>query len=380
MHVGLLQSNLLVVKEHTGDNELEGHDSRALLTMRTEGRRRKGSIFSSAKKYIKKAKDGAEKAATSAINGLKAASRTQGFLPNCLKNGNIVDCVKDELSSSADWIKNRASALQTGLDNLMTCPAYSSLGKSFKDLVKDVKCTSTTSMTYPTGIKTDWEPAVTTASKKICTGIGGLNTDILKNLQSTFAQCAEDLYNGVATGISAANAAISANCKCKADFGIYFGATISVAAGVSGSIATGFIVGCDGCNFKFKPWWSFFGGVTSNVAADAGLMVGVSSTWGAFWGQALVQAASAGPNVVAANVGVGISLPQLSIQTSTQEVSKKVCVSGQCITVKKSLGGVPSGITFTPPEFGTVDFAITGGVSILPVDASSGFATCYAID
>lgn len=360
--------------------EISGESSeRSLLSFRETGRRRKGggNIVNSAKKWIKSATKKAKSAVDSAIGKLKDESRTKGLLPSCMRDGKLASCVN--LGSSASKIQKNALAAQKGLYSLKDCAAYASIKSSLKSIVAGVKCTTKTTLKYPTGVKTSWTPSVTMSSQDICTNVGGLNTNALKGVVSTFSTCAAGMFNAAAAELGSLTG-IASGCACEADFGIYFGATVSAAAGVSGSISTGIIAGCDGCNFKFKPWWSWFGGTTSNVAVDGGFMVGVALTWDSFWGQALVLAASAGPNVVAANVGVGLSLPSLGFKTSTQKIEKKVCVSGKCVTIKKSLGGVPSGVNYEASQVGTVDFAITGGVSIIPVDVTSGFAVCYAIE
>lgn len=148
------------------------------------------------------------------------------------------------------------------------------------------------------------------------------------------------------------------------------------------SLSAGFLVGCDGCNFKFSPFWSWYVGVTSNYAADIGGFLGFAITWDSFWGQALVVGASAGTPFGGADVtlGLGISLPSLEIYTETVTVdSGSLCVFDMCVELSVDIDNVPSGFDYTLPEFGTFDIGFAFGVGIMPVDVSAGFAECSEI-
>lgn len=279
---------------------------------------------------------------------------------------------------STKSLANKVKALEKGWTKMREIFSKSELA-SWKKIVDVSTCSKTVPIKYPSGVKTSWPPKIRTKSKDICVGMKGLNMDVLSSIYKKWVAKAPEIYNAVAEEVSDSKEKIADGCNCKANFGVYFGAGVSAAAVAGGAISAGFIVGCDGCKFKFKPFWSWFAGVWSNVEADAGGILGYASKWDAFWGEALVNGASAGPNVVAANVGIGITLPKIKISTRSYKVEKKVCAFGECVKVSQRIGGVPNNVDFTPPKFATVDFAITAGASVLPIDVTSGFATTYEI-
>lgn len=302
---------------------------------------------------------------------IKDPSTFKQLLPNCLKDaGSVRDC-QDIPSTS--FISTRVNALWNAMNDLKDC--FQSI--EMTNLIKNIGCSGSTPITYPTSVKMSWKPEVNTNTLNVCSGISGLNLDKLKSIAASARTCSKPIYNNISNAILSVTG--SGDCECRANFGIYFGAGVSAAAQYSAGLATGFIVGCDGCKFRFKGWWAWQAGLTSNLAVDAALLVGYAQTWDVFWGYANAVEVSIGPNVIAANVGVGLTLPEVIIDYEDKKVDKTVCVSGQCASSSKTVNA-PKDVSFAGPEFATIEFAVSAGIGILPVDATLGFEGCYQLD
>jgi hypothetical protein len=335
--MSLLQSK--VVSE-ANKEEMVADETRALLTHR-EGRRRKGGgigkVVKKASKSVSKtvssvaktvesgasqALAAAEKAVNNAVNKLKDPSTFKKLLPSCLTSGDIITGCGNMPSTS--FMQKIDVALETSLKDIAKCFGLKALGK----VVKDMKCKSSTKIEYPKGIDFNWPPKVEMDSVSLCTEISGLNSDTLKDLGDSAQKCGLKIYKTISKSIGSLKPSLlqtesnNTGCACDANFGIFFGAGGGAAAGVSAGISAGFVMGCDGCNFKFDGWWSWSAGLVSNVGADVAGTLGYVTEYDGFFGiDQTVEASFPAPNseVVGGSIGVGLSVPQITINTEDKK-------------------------------------------------------------
>jgi len=430
------------------DMQSRGGAGDAIMEEATETgrrRRRKGSIMKAVKKTTKsvtktivntandvanaaedlkkKLTTEANKLLEDAVNELKSVENFQKLLPSCLQKGNVDECfpIPSDLSDTV-------TALSKGWEKMKDLFSTSEIAEFLK--VVDVStCSKTVTVTYPSGVKTSWTPKVETKSQKICVGVKGLDMGAFKEIYKKWEARAPEIYNAVAGELSGnllekeeeeeeveggaeearrrrrrrkEEEGTTSGCDCKASFGVYFGAGASGSTGAGGAISAGAIVGCDGCKFKVKPYWSWYVGVYATlVYADYAGILGYVSNWDEFWGEQLGSEVSVGN----AGVAVGMTLPKIQIKTKSYTVDKKICSLGQCIEVSQKIGDLPSGVDFTVPKFTSVEFSV-GQLSTTHVseasrrrrrrrrksssfeeeeeeeaaDFSAGFSATYAID
>jgi hypothetical protein len=320
-----------------------------------------------------------------------AIAAFEAIVPECLRSGDILSCLD---SNTEEWLSTTMTAISDGYTLLTSC--ITSIGGDIADLaniVTDIQCTQSVDISYPSGIDFSWPPELEWSTGSMCTNIGGINTDVMTSMFPSFEQCGEDMFTFIASAIDDSSL-FTPGCSCpdNADFGIYLGAALEISisaatmpGGLAGSLSAGFVVGCDGCNFRFSPFWSWYAGVTSaSTGASVSALIGYATTWDNFWGQCLVVGASADVYAYSFGVGVGFSLPIVTISTDTQTVSTgDICIMDMCVSLSVDIDFVPTGIDIEWPEFITIDVGMelvsTPGPPV-PVDVGAGFAEAFEID
>lgn len=324
-----------------------------------------------AKAAVEKAKKSANKLLDAAVEFMKSNEHLKKLLPSCLSNGEP-DLKKCYPFPSKASVLQKVSAVKAGLAKIRAVFSAKDIA-SWAKIIGPLKCDKTASVKYPTKVKMSWPPGIEYNSKDICVRMTGLIKDRMKRMVEQFTPKAKEIYKAVANKLHPGTENLP-QIQCKSTFAMYFGAGVSVSAGAKGAFSAGLVFGCDGKQFKVAPFWSWFAGLTSNSGASVETVLGFAARWKDFWGMAIVGGGSAGAGV-SGGASLAATLPSFKWKKKTVTVSKQVA----SIKVTKEIRGVPCGVDFTPPRFATLDFSVSVGAEVFPMDVSAGIVETHEV-